>query len=547
VGDREITVGEFRSAYEAIAPADRPDLDDPEARSQFLQDIINKNLLELAAWETYPELTQQQQWRVERLTKTRLRSDATKRMVADQVSVTEADKDAAFARMQKDLRIDGMLLPSREMAETMMERIEKGRSFEDLCVEYSIHEAPDADKPWDLGWRSAGNFDFPMEVAVWVAPMDKVVGPLEDKGSFWLIRVTDSRSVPAEDSREALDARLDMVVRQPVYLARQKFVQDSLRTAANPRFPDEGRDLLMAKYYWEPPEALRDDPMAYLNDPRVKPSFTAEEESVIVVQFDNATDWTAQEYADLMEWYPTGTWIRGQTHVQFNECMDMILREFLYLKAALDFGLDKDEEYIAAMDNRKNQMRVTYMYNRNVIGNVVPTEADIQVWFEENRDRYKASASYRVASFGSADGELMKQLASDWKSGMKFSEIQDKYEPLTGDLQPIGDSNWIHEGQDPGLDDHLAPIKEGGVADPFTRNDMHYVLKILGRRGERLVAYEEAKEIVDKDAATMAKERALQAFLDEQTATFGVVIQTEALESVDLSDLAPAEEDSAAL
>ena len=49
---------------------------------------------------------------------------------------------------------------------------------------------------------------------------------------------------------------------------------------------------------------------------------------------------------------------------------------------------------------------------------------------------------------------------------------------------------------DPGLDDHLAPLKEGGVSGIFSRNDMHYVLKVLGRRAERLVAYEEAKDII---------------------------------------------------
>jgi parvulin-like peptidyl-prolyl isomerase len=380
-----------------------------------------------------------------------------------------------------------------------------------------------------------------VERALWTAELGEVVGPLENQEGWWIFRVADSRPAPVETDRESDGPRLEDYILEPLYMARARVVQDSLRDAAGVRYPVDGRQLLLRKYYWEPPPGMEDDPMAFLNDPRMKPSFTAEEETVVVVSFVDQPDWTASEFADRLEWYGGGMWPRGHSVEQLEESMDMVVRDHLLLKAGDDIGVTSEPEYKESIEDRYAQMRVNVLYNNVITASVEPTEEDIRAWFEENRERYKATPSYRLATFWSADPEAMRALAADWRDGASFSELREKYEARVDDLQFQGDSSWIHMGNDVALDDAVTPVADGSVGEPFLRNGTWFVFKVLDRRGERLTSYEEVKEIVDRDAVTMAKERALVSFLEEQREKYAVTVDREALEAMELPEPAAAQ------
>src|SRR6185436_688172 len=96
VGKDAIRVSDFRNAYLAIKPQERPPLASLKDKQQFLDDLVSKSVMEHLAFEKYPELTDRQQWRLVRFREKELTDAVRKRLIRNGVSVTPAMKDWLF-------------------------------------------------------------------------------------------------------------------------------------------------------------------------------------------------------------------------------------------------------------------------------------------------------------------------------------------------------------------------------------------------------------------------------------------------------------------
>lgn len=529
VGSRSIRTSDFQKSYAVMKSADRPDVSTIEAKRAFLGDMINKDLMELAAAEKYPQLTEQQGWRFKRFCDTETNAMFRRRMVLDQISITKAMKDTIFANLPRELHVLGMLLPDSTQAAHVMERLAKGDDFSALAKDFSMQWVGGG-TAGDVGFIKAGvTFPYPFDVAVWNAPIGATVGPYWTPLGTYIVKVLEERPAEVLQTREEADGSIKDNVLQQLYMNRQKAVLDSLRAAVDPTYLDAGKNLIMAKYYWEPPPDQVDNPYAKLDANRTTPEMTAEEESTVVVVFKGVPNWNMKEFASRLEWYASGLWPTGQVEGEADEILDIMVRDYLILKAADDLGFTKDPNYLTRINNREKEMKVTYFYYNDIMKNVTPTQEDIEAWFADHRENYKLPPSYKVSYFTSKDKGLIERLAADWKSGSSFGELQKKYGPKDPAMQAMGETPWVYQGRDPVIDELVASLQDGEVSAPVTRADLTLVLKLVSRQGERIPAYEELKEAIDKDAKVSIGDKALNDFLKEQEKKFGVKVNEKAL------------------
>ncbi len=541
VGPRVIHASDYVDAYTAMAPANRPDLTEADARRSFLKDMVNKDLMELSASERYPSLVMQQQWRLKRYRETQLTQMVKKRLIDDVVHVTEAMKDSLYENMKEQRHVLAMRINDAAEADYVRKQVDAGEDWGTLTYDHSVlwtNNHP----PGDLGWLDAGTFTWPLDRKIWEAPVGVTLGPLHEARGNFIVRVLDTRPKTDLKSREELDGTLQEDIYGPMFLDRQQVVQDSLRAAADPYFPAAGKALIMAKYYWEPAQSEVENPYAKLDAQRTTPDFSAAEESVKVVVFKNAPDWDLKEFARRLEWMPAGIWPTGQSEAELDDLYRIMIRDYLYLKAARDMDLDHSPEFLDAAERQANQMRVTYFYYNDLMRGINPTDADIQAYFDANRDRYKAPPSFKVAYFSSKDGAAMKQLAEDWQNGASFMDLKAKYSARIDSLESNGETPWIYEQRDPVLDQVVQPMKEGDVSDPMVRADVSTVFRLITRRSERLLNYPEVKSQVDQDAKAQMSDDKLNTFLEGQRKKFGVKVYEDALAKVEIPADQPAPE-----
>lgn len=536
VGSRSITSSDFVAAYAGMKDDERPQINGIDDKKKFLDDLITKEIMEMVAFETYPELTEKQQHRIKRYTDTAFTNRARDHLVRDQVIITKEMKDKLYANKGRERNLDAMLIPDPDAAAYVVKQLEAGGDFKQLARDHSVKWVSHLIQG-DLGWVEAGTkFPYPVDMAVWDAPVGSLVGPIETPQGSYIVRVNDERAVEMPGSREELEGLLEQDLLEPLYLSRLKEVQDSLRAAVDPYISSEARALLTLKYYYEYPEDQADNPYKRLDAKRVMPTFTEEEASTIVVDFKNAPDWTAREFAERLSWYPGGLWPTGHSEEDLMKCIDMMLREYLFVKAGHDLGYD--EEVQQAMDNQSREMRVTYFYYNNIMPKFAPVQAEIDSFFQANRDAYVAPNSYKVGFFSAENGKvLITDLVADWKKGMSFTDLRTKYEAKDPDLVAIGESEWLYEGHDVVRDDLLSKLEEGEISDPITRSDITMTYKLIARRPARRLTYGEIKEQVDEDAKTMIIDTRLAAYLAERRKDFGVKVHEKALAKLDVTGL----------
>lgn len=540
VGSKQVRVSDMKLAYENMKPTDRPALATLEDKKQFLDDLINKQVMEVIAFQKYPDLTEPQTWRLKRFREKTLTDEVRQRLIKNEVVVTDAMKDTLYANMSRQRKLMGMLIPDPDAARYVRKKLDEGASFESLARDYSMQWVS-KESAGDMGWTDAGTLPYPVDVRVWSAPVGSTIGPFDEPMGSYIIRVVDERPNEVKGSRADLDGALQQKIMEPLYMNRQKAVQDSLKQAADPYYPAEAKALLTMKYFWEPPEEKRGDPMAVLDAQRVVPTFTDSESKIVVVDFKNAPDWTAKEFSDRLSWYPGGLWPRGQSEDQLMDCLNMMVRDYLYLKAAKDMGME-NEDLERKIDSMSRQMRVTYYYYNDVMAKYAPKQAEIDDYFQTHRDDFRAPESYKVAFFADKNKQLIENLHKDLVGGMSFADIRKKYEPQDKDLVTIGESEWIYTGQDVVRDDLISTLKEGGVSDPVTRSDVTMIYKLIARRPSRQLTYQEAKETVDKQAKAAIVDKKLTDFLNEQRDKMGVKIHEKALADVEMpsEEAAPA-------
>jgi len=471
--------------------------------------------------------------RLKRVTDRDLTEAAKNRLVNSQVTVTEDMKALVYANLGRERRFKAMLIEFPDAAQYVRQALSRGESFEELAQAYSVSwVAPSS--LGDIGWKTAGVFPFDIDTLAWSADVGDTLGPFDYPLGSYLIIVTGERPYDLQQSREEMDEQLEQKILQPLYMNRQQAVLDSLRQAADPYFPAEGLALLMGKYYFELPPDQASGEFAYLDAQRVKPTFSAAQESVLVVDFKTAPDWTAAEFAERLAWYPMGLWPRGQTEEQLLEVMNMMVRDYLWIKAAKDLGVLDDPKFQKKLASFQVEMRVNFLYYNDILGSAEPSDEEVLAFFEKNREHYKAPPSYKIAVFASSRPDLIKELAGDWKNGMSYQDLRSKYEPLDPKLETVGESPWIYEGDDLRRDNIVAALREGGVSEAIVDPGSAMVIKLIATRPERLFNFDEIQDQVADDAKTVVTNEKLNEFLEKQKENVGVTIHSDAL-----ADLAP--------
>jgi len=157
------------------------------------------------------------------------------REVNYRVSVTDEEVDAYIRSHAKEglsqerVRISQILLPDREKAEAVLERLKRGEDF--ASVARDVSTGPEAEKGGDMGFFSRGVLPEAMDRAAFSLPPEKISGILETPYGFHIIKVLEKEKgagILSAKAREKVRAGLRREKEERAYGEWLK----SLRSAA---------------------------------------------------------------------------------------------------------------------------------------------------------------------------------------------------------------------------------------------------------------------------------------------------------------------------
>lgn len=548
VGESRITLSKYREAYQGIS-AQKPDVSTPEGRQAFLNDIVNKELMQAEAVRRHPDLDDGQRRRLHRYAETQLMNLLTEREINSKISVSDADVEAVWNRMDQEFHVRHILSTTEEKARAILAEIQGGRSFEDAAREKSVDEQTKG-AGGDLGWIRPGDMIESFDKVMASLPKGQVSEPFRTRFGWHIVRVDDIR--PFE--RPTLDSvkeRVRLVLMQERSLLRQEQFQKELMDRARPENQLPALQLLDSKFYFEVPADQANNPYAALDAHREIPSFTDDELKTVVVKFADRPNFTVQDFNENLSWKPPGIWPSGKGLEEMEGVLKIMVRERLYRDRAIELKLDQDPDYIGKVKKKESEIRVNSLYYFDILNQITPTDAQMREFFDKNHESFKVKERCKVARVETADSSLAAMAARDWRSGKDFTDVSSMVKGLDPAAVISPSSGDIPRGSLPNALEQLiysSPV--GQVFGPLhlsvteSTQDQGVlrwvVVKTLETKPERYMGYEEATEYLPSQTKTWLADLELKKILEEARSRFTVKIDEKTVAAIDPKELEPA-------
>jgi peptidyl-prolyl cis-trans isomerase C len=91
----------------------------------------------------------------------------------------------------KSVNASHILVKNEKDAQSIMTRLEKGESFEDLAKRFS--KCPSKSKGGNLGWFGKGDMVPEFETACFNAKKGDIVGPVKTEFGYHIIKINDQK------------------------------------------------------------------------------------------------------------------------------------------------------------------------------------------------------------------------------------------------------------------------------------------------------------------------------------------------------------------
>jgi parvulin-like peptidyl-prolyl isomerase len=161
-----------------------------------------------------------------------------------------------------------------------------------------------------------------------------------------------------------------------------------------------------------------------------------------------------------------------------------LIRKILLYQLALSRSLDKKEDIRKAIENLKQNLLVAELVREETL-NVEPTAADIENYYNQNKDRLKDPEERRIREIVVANEDQIKEVNIELLKGADFSTLAQE-KSIAASAKQKGDLGYVKMGSKFAQFDAVAfspTLDIGKISSYFKGPDGYYIVKIEDRRG----------------------------------------------------------------
>lgn len=190
---------------------------------------------------------------------------------------------------------------------------------------------------------------------------------------------------------------------------------------------------------------------------------------------------------------------------------ELVMQELLY-SDALAKGIDKDEEFLSALDHMKKTLLKQYALNQ-LLTSVQITDEEVNTYFEAHQDLFKkpetASASHILVSTSEEATSILDEI----NQGLDFSEAAKKYSSCPSKAEGGNLGEFTRGRMVPEFDKAVFTMTPGEIAGPIQTQFGFHLIKLNTLTQEGISSLEEVNPQV-KEQCLLAKRQAL--YLEKQ-------------------------------
>lgn len=526
VGSRKITVGDFREAYMKVPPGYLPQATGEEGKRQFLDDLVNKELLVLEAYERELDKDEEVTSGMKRMEQQVLLRDLYNDQILEKSKVTDREIKARYEEMtrQDEVRARHVVVTDSLKALEVLKKARAGGDFAELAKEYS-EDPSTAALGGDLGFFAQEPEDS-SEFFQWAFRLKpgEISEIFRTPFGWHIVKVEERRKRqldPYEKLKTRLESMLIMTKRRDLATAflnetreKHKFelkedaikkVADAVQacTTAVGATPEQ-----ISRQF---PEAEKDLPLA-----------TMKEGNYTIGDFIGSL-----EAAQITSLPPTTGYEDVKSMVESEAITEPLVLE------ARRLGVHKKKNVKSDLARLKEEKMVDLLYGREVRDSVKVTDQEVYEYFTEHAEDYGTPAVFKVLKLVVDTQTTADSLAALARSGTDFKVLVRDNSIDAFSKRRDGETD-ITAGRDAIIDALIENAKIGEIAGPADTREGFMLLKLLSKKPPVPTPLEMAWPHVQNDVRRMKEEEALQSLLERLRDNYKPEIDEEVLVEVKL-------------
>ncbi len=518
VGSDEITLGDFNIAYTGITIFSRPPLLTYEDKERFLQTLINKNIMVNEAiargYDKDPDLiAKRAAWEHERMLRALFKEVADK-----DLEVTLPEVEAHFKKSRAKIRARHIMVATPEEALEIRAAVTDGADFGEIARTRSLDEAT-ARLGGDLGFVLESNVEGAIKQAAVGLEVNELSPIIQSNRGYHIVQCVFRQEPSMDDFEE----------QRPVCAAELRNQRRNQRWQAHNLEQIEIRKIVHDDDVIQKLNAML--PERGFPDRSWEGKVTDDFREAVVTSYDEG-QWTV---GDVMAFYSpekgVGQVFKSNNGDLIRRTTEMEILTANNIRIAREMGLDTQDQVAREVQKKFEQELLTRLHE-DLTKDLVIKEADARKVFEEQSDELTMDESVEFIYVNVADPVLANRIHSEAKSGVDLASLARKYN--TGPLKEKGGliGPVTRTGINaPELEAYLFDQGKAGNISPVIASQAtgYFVVKLLEKIPPHPMSFEEARPTIEAQLMTVAREQAIDEFLEEKRASIGVQIFPEVL------------------
>ena len=402
VGSTRITQTDLRAFVENLPPNLRSEKQGQEAREDYLQTVIDRELM-LQEAQIRGLDTAVVRAREDRL-RTRVLAVYRAREILSQIHIGEEEIEQRFIRegLNRERKAWGIATKTREDIETVVEELESGIPFEEVALKYSIDRSS-AERGGELGFigiYTARGMGIP-DAIFHSLPVGEVSEPLPSPKGYSAVRFTAERPTDLNVYRESV---VRILQREKIG-EREEEVAEILARKFDWRLHRDGLRLLLQKGRGGAPASVVLSP---------------EEAQTPLYLFDGGQV-TLEDYLDALRKAGTHRGLEDSATVVAG--VQHLLRHVLFEEAARRAGIPEEETVVQWREAKRREWMLTALREAAVADAAAISEEEIRRYYDGHADLFRQQDTFWITEVLVATEDEALEVQAEIEAGADLADI----------------------------------------------------------------------------------------------------------------------------
>ena len=507
IDDRAIQARDYDERFFNSHMEYRP-TQDSVGRADFLQRLVDKEVLASVARAANYQLTFQERAQMEAFVQSTLGNRLFERTVMDSVKVTDAEAESVYVQMKREIRLARVRFGRIETAERMRRDLVAGHTSMARAWELRLRMPGDQTTSPDVGWQTWNN--TPADVRpIFRLPVGGISSPIAEPPGFSLYQVKEERT--------AGKLQVFPLYRGPIMRQLKQEKTDEVRERQISGLRREaGIRLDSANVAWAaarfPHKITKEGASRVVLDATV-PSFSPEDTARTIATYRGGKVTVGRLvdiYRDISEFMRPSL----DTPEAIKQMVDAIVLEPRLAEIARQRGYDRDSVVIVVIERKREEVMVDHLYADSIEAHTFVPPAERRKYYEKYQQRFVTSPNARYAMFYLPNQQGADSIATRLRKGVKAEKIL-REDSLRGVARGRIQARRRDDIDNPFFRQVFFDMKVGDImrVGPDPDNGTYNVIQLLYRDSGKPVPFDEADVQIDEYLRQEASEKLLHEFI----------------------------------